>query len=198
MRLCVSTASCLSISREGNAAVGVTPADDDFRNGLGPESTFRSPLLDNTSIPSNVYAHLYCTRLFGQGVGVTRRAVLSPAPTVGKAATFLRYVSSCRNEPRAHPRERRIAGRSPSGARADRTMGTAPPTTGIWSQGDRSNRSHPPAVRLPASWGCWAAMSPSERRRPDPRRNPSHCALFSDNHVGFSRTLCGSFPVMRR
>ena len=28
------------------------------------------------------------------------------------------------------------------------------------------NRSHPPAVRLPASWGCWAAMSPSERRRP--------------------------------
>jgi len=29
-----------------------------------------------------------------------------------------------------------------------------------------SNRSHPPAVRLPASWGCWAAMSPSERRRP--------------------------------
>jgi len=30
---------------------------------------------------------------------------------------------------------------------------------------ERGNRSHPPAVRLPASWGCWAAMSPSERRR---------------------------------
>jgi len=37
-----------------------------------------------------------------------------------------------------------------------------------WPAGVRpkGNRSHPPAVRLPASWGCWAAMSPSERRRP--------------------------------
>jgi len=33
-------------------------------------------------------------------------------------------------------------------------------------QSHERNRSHPPAVRLPASWGCWAAMSPSERRRP--------------------------------
>jgi len=38
-------------------------------------------------------------------------------------------------------------------------------TQAIESRG-RGNRSHPPAVRLPASWGCWAAMSPSERRRP--------------------------------
>ncbi len=46
----------------------------------------------------------------------------------------------------------------------------------LWNRADQDgktkttlemrNRSHPPAVRLPASWGCWAAMSLSERRRP--------------------------------
>jgi len=56
--------------------------------------------------------------------------------------------------------------------------GTIEPLEGTWEprviivvefpsiEQARGNRSHPPAVRLPASWGCWAAMSPSERRRP--------------------------------
>jgi len=40
------------------------------------------------------------------------------------------------------------------------------PRAAVLADGSYRNRSHPPAVRLPASWGCWAAMSPSERRRP--------------------------------
>jgi len=75
----------------------------------------------------------------------------------------------------------RAAGRSVAIADGDRnnaTLGSFYPdasspaasddvTVAAWMEEQaESNRSHPPAVRLPASWGCWAAMSPSERRRP--------------------------------